>query len=516
MRSVMSLRLVGSISGEVKPTTFDIQVSDASVERGSYVKVKHDVYGWVLARIEFMKRYLNDFDEERILASARTIGYREEKNILVPKTPFKPNEKVYLADTDLITSILGLKTGGSGNIYLGTLEGHDIPVYLDIRKMISKHMSVLAKTGAGKSYTVAVILEELLKTDIPIVIIDPHGEYTSLKVENDEYDAMLKYKIKAASYKDKITEYAVNLDVNQNAKKLTLKPIFNTIELSEILPLGLSDKQKSVLFTALRDLEEESINGSYTLDDLMMKVEQEPTNLKWKVISGLEVLKESRIFDGIPVPPEEIVKKGNASIISLLGTEPHIQELLVAKLVKELFDARRLGQIPEFFFLIEESHNFCPERGFGDAISSEILRTVASEGRKFGFQLCVVSQRPARVDKNVLSQCNTQIILKVTNPNDLRAIGRSIEGFTNAMENEIKQLPVGHALVVGECVEQPITVCVRIRETKHGRTIKPKEEDEEEIELEKHPQKKQRKKMEGRKSWLDVILGFFIKPKKKD
>ena len=192
MRSVMSLRLVGSISGEVKPTTFDIQVSDASVERGSYVKVKHDVYGWVLARIEFMKRYLNDFDEERILASARTIGYREEKNILVPKTPFKPNEKVYLADTDLITSILGLKTGGSGNIYLGTLEGHDIPVYLDIRKMISKHMSVLAKTGAGKSYTVAVILEELLKTDIPIVIIDPNGEYTSLKVENNEYDAMLK------------------------------------------------------------------------------------------------------------------------------------------------------------------------------------------------------------------------------------------------------------------------------------------------------------------------------------
>jgi len=104
----------------------------------------------------------------------------------------------------------------------------------------------------------------------------------------------------------------------------------------------------------------------------------------------------------------------------------------------------------------------------------------------------------------------------VTNPNDLRAIGRSIEGFTNAMENEIKQLPVGHALVVGECVEQPITVCVRIRETKHGRAIKPKEEDDEEIELEKHPQKKQRKKMEGRKSWLDVILGFFIKPKKKD
>ena len=504
----MSLRLVGSISGEVKPTTFDLVLTDQVVERGSYVKVKHDVYGWVLARIESMKRYLNEFDEERLFASARTIGYKQENNIFVPKTPFKPNEKVYLADTELITSILGLRKTGEGSIYLGTLEGHDIPVYLDIKKTIGKHMSVLAKTGAGKSYTVAVILEELLKTDLPIVVIDPHGEYASLKIENDEYDAMLKYGVKAASYKDKITEYAVNADVNPNAKKLTLKPVFETIELSEILPLGLSDKQKSVLFTALRDLDEGSVKGSYTLDDLIMRIEQEPTNLKWKVLSGLEVLKESKVFDGMPVPPEQIVRKKNASIISLLGTEPHIQELVVAKLVKELFDARRRSEIPEFFFLIEESHNFCPERGFGDAISSEILRTVASEGRKFGFMLCVVSQRPARVDKNVLSQCNTQIILKVTNPNDLRAIGRSIEGFTANMENEIKQLPVGHALVVGECVEQPITVSVRIRETKHGRAVKQRDDDEPEA---GKPKPKKSKKSREKTLW-QRIRDFFLEP----
>ncbi|MFH1126187.1 MAG: ATP-binding protein [Candidatus Altiarchaeota archaeon] len=506
----MALRQVGSISGEVKPTTFDVLISDAAVERGSYVKVKHDVYGWVLARVESMKRYLDDFDEEAILASARTIGYKQDNNIFVPKTPFKPNEKVYFADIELITSILGLKTGGAGSIYRGTLEGHDIPVYLDIKKTIGKHMSVLAKTGAGKSYTVAVILEELLKTDTPIVIIDPHGEYASLKIENDEYDAMLKYNVKATSYKDKITEYAVNTEVNPNARKLTLKPVFNTIELSEILPLSLSDKQKSVLFTSLRDLENGSVNGSYTLDDLIMRVEQEPTTLKWKVISGLEILKESKVFDGVPVGPEEIVKRNNASIISLLGTEPHIQELVMAKLVKELFGARRTGLIPEFFFLIEESHNFCPERGFGDAISSEILRTVASEGRKFGFWLCVVSQRPARVDKNVLSQCGTQIILKVTNPNDLRAIGRSIEGFTLHMENEIKQLPVGHALVVGDCVEQPITVAVRIRETKHGRALKLKEEEAEESG--EKPKAKRHARQKKKRTWPQAILDFFIKP----
>ena len=49
--------------------------------------------------------------------------------------------------------------------------------------------------------------------------------------------------------------------------------------------------------------------------------------------------------------------------------------------------------------------------------------------------LMVVSQRPAKVDKNVLSQCNTQIILKVTNPNDLKALASSVEGFSSDSED---------------------------------------------------------------------------------
>ena len=63
---------------------------------------------------------------------------------------------------------------------------------------------------------------------------------------------------------------------------------------------------------------------------------------------------------------------------------------------------------------------------------------MASEGRKFGFRLCIVTQRPARVDKSVLSQCSTQVILKVTNPNDLKAITDSVEGVTPGLKDEIR------------------------------------------------------------------------------
>ena len=506
------MQLIGTISGEVSPTNFNVLLSGPSVGKGSYVKVNHDDYGWVLAKISDIKRSLSNSGEEIISAKAFTIGYKADGAVRMPKTPFKPMDRVYQADGELITNVVGLRRTKAGNIYLGSLDGCGIPVYVDLNKTIRKHVSVLAMTGAGKSYTVCVILEELLKNDIPIVIIDPHREYPSLKYENDDYDNMLAYGVKPASYASKITEYTTSPLTNPDAKKLCLKLQFNVDELSEIMPIHLADKQKMILYNALHRLE----GQDYTIFDLINAVRLEKGKDKWKVISLLESVAATGLFDGKAITEKELVKTGHASIIDLKGSEPWIQQLVVTKIAKDLFAAMKLNQLPAFFFLIEEAHNFCPERGFGEAMSSEILRTIASEGRKFGLHLCVVSQRPARVDKNVLSQCNTQIILKVTNPNDLRAIGQSIEGFTSGMENDIRQLSVGQALLVGESVEHPITVNIRARETKHISAVEAKgknsDEDkkpsfeklkpflvkEKEMELvgEKPPQKNKDKKKE--------------------
>ncbi|HEX9816106.1 MAG TPA: ATP-binding protein, partial [Candidatus Thermoplasmatota archaeon] len=104
----------------------------------------------------------------------------------------------------------------------------------------------------------------------------------------------------------------------------------------------------------------------------------------------------------------------------------------------------------------------------GTALSTDVLRTIAKEGRKFGMGLLIVSQRPANVDKTVLSQCNTQIIMKVTNPNDLKAITASVEGLTGDAADEIQRLDVGVAMVAGAQLAQPVLVEVRTRQTKHG------------------------------------------------
>ena len=66
-----------------------------------------------------------------------------------------------------------------------------------------------------------------------------------------------------------------------------------------------------------------------------------------------------------------------------------------------------------------------------------------------------------------ISQCNTQIILKVTNPNDLKAITDSVEGVTPGMREEIRDLPVGVAMIVG-VTDQPLMSDIRIRRSLHG------------------------------------------------
>ena len=89
-------------------------------------------------------------------------------------------------------------------------------------------------------------------------------------------------------------------------------------------------------------------------------------------------------------------------------------------------------------------------------------------GRKFGLGLMVISQRPARIDKNILSQCNTQIIMKMTNPNDLKAISKGLEGISSEVEEELKRLPPGVSLLVSNDIELPVLVDVRVRKSKHG------------------------------------------------
>jgi DNA helicase HerA-like ATPase len=445
--------MLGKISGSVTTKGFSLK-AEARIKKLQYIAVKDFEGKWILAYVDSVTKYPN-----RTVGKAKVIGFRDSRGFLKPlAVPFEPETPVYTADEDLIKHTLGLKDEG---LYVGLLGGYKIRVNLPLKHLITKHVAVLAKTGTGKSYAAGVLLEELAENGTPVVIIDPHGEYRTITAENkkdNEVAHMERFGIEPKSYKKDVRIFDLGLG---NPIKLDSK--LTTDEIFEMLPAKVSSAQRGLLYSAIKNLE----GKDYTLRDIIEEVDSIESNVKWNLISLLEVLENTKLFSANPTKPNELVKKGKVTIIDLKEANPEIQQIVVLKIAKELFTARKRGKIPEFFLVLEEAHNFCPERGLGEAASSKIMRIIASEGRKFGVGLGIISQRPAKVDKNVLSQCSTQIILKVTNPNDIKAIMESVEGVEFGTKEEIKDLPIGVAMIVG-VTEQPLFVDIRIRKSEHG------------------------------------------------
>src|SRR5258706_10926296 len=196
MAAGMALKPIGAVFGTVGSSAFRIAVSDVGLRRNDYIKVEHPTCGWVLGQVVDLQRESDVSYEkaskmlsgeqvtvqEKIIASVQMAGYRDDRGILQqPETPMSAGSLIFRADADIIKNVLGLDRKVKGGAYIGLLKGHpDIKVILDLNTIASSHVSILAKTGGGKSYTVGVFLEEMIKRGVPAGGIHPHGEYFPL------------------------------------------------------------------------------------------------------------------------------------------------------------------------------------------------------------------------------------------------------------------------------------------------------------------------------------------------
>ena len=476
---------LGVVSGKISTNSF-LFIAQGKVKKFDYIKIYHDEAGFVLCQV-------NDLMNENnvITCNCEVIGYKDNEGLLkVPKTTISSGTEIYKADDEFVKKILSLDK--EEGLYIGVLENYpSIKVMIDSKKLVTKHLAVLAKTGAGKSYTVGVIVEELLEQGIPIVIIDPHGEYSSLKYPNtnkEELDKMKNYDISPKSYKDKIVEYSPDVEINPDAIPLSIN--INSLsahEISMLTPIKIAGTQLGILYNAISEAKKDKLE--YDLDDIKARIDEVQSNAKYGIYSCLDFLQNLGIFSKNPVNVESLVVPTKASLINLKGVDPEVQKIVVAKICSDLFEKRKKSLIPPLFLIVEEAHNFCPERSFGESPSSYILRNIASEGRKFGLGLGVVTQRPARIDKNVLSQCNTQIIHKVTNPNDLKAISSSAENLNVNVVNDIQNIAIGTALIIGAS-PTPLVANIRVKKSLHGGKSVSFKDDEENYEKKKIPVKK--------------------------
>lgn len=392
---------------------------------------------------------------ELLVADVLPLGiYSNEGRIKRSTFPAGPGTPVRLASPQLLSSFLGFDPAG---LALGEVEHHNLEARLNMARLLQKHLAVLALSGAGKSHTISVIIEELLERKkesgrTGVLVMDIHGEYTSFASPNGPYGE------RTAVLDGKDIKIGV--------------PSLGAGTIAEFLPKMSPVQQRDLerIINDIRTANRQSGN-TYDLKDIIKAVEdsEEIRDATKQALSGwLYGLDSTGLFGPEARPKVEfLVEPGRLTVIDLSAIGGlRNKQILVAYLSRKLFNLRKAGRVPPYVEIVEEAHNFAPEGvKYEAAISRGILETIAREGRKFYAALCLISQRPIRLSTTVLSQCNTNLILRVTNPYDLDHIGKSCEGITKETLDSITTLQVGECLVVGEAVNHPVFIRIRDRKS---------------------------------------------------
>lgn len=460
---------------------------------------------------------------DSLFARIELIGYRDPASaqIKIPRRPLDPGAKVMTVDYQFLSAFYEFSEQTS--LHIGNLVGYErgdniVPVYLDVNKLVTEHLAVLAMTGAGKSYTVGRIIERLVaQFNGTVVVFDPHGEYGKALLngalqfapdaEHEDprdrtvipeiqkqitrlYEAgagILVYTPQAASFR---TKYA--------GKNTDLALQFDHIEMDdiqEILP-GLTEPQQRVLDVAIRywriiePREPRDINrlrfllgdGLEELRnwDQLSQAEATALSSRSAAVASMKlarVLNEAQSFFtpalGNPTDVYTMIgrageQKGRLVIVDLQGLSDTAKQIIAAIVSSEILKAASSKTVPvrPSFLVYEEGHSFAPA---GEAaISHRIIKKIAGEGRKFGVGFAIVSQRPSKLDPDVTSQCNTLITMRLKNPDDQRFISKASDMFSQADIDELPSLSTGEALICGRSIPAPLLVKVGVKALLHG------------------------------------------------
>jgi hypothetical protein len=131
---------------------------------------------------------------------------------------------------------------------------------------------------------------------------------------------------------------------------------------------------------------------------------------------------------------------------------------LIARLLFQykLWQTREEREKDPVLFICEEAHRYVPNHGEAQyKEAQEAVRRIAKEGRKYGIGLMLVSQRPSDVEATVLSQCNSWIILRLTNASDQEHVSKFLPDSLIGLTKMLPSLTRREAIFVGEAAALP-------------------------------------------------------------
>ncbi len=395
-----------------------------------------------------------------------------------------PQQTVYLTPKAELRFIYGKAKGAV--VHLGQHVGSGgTPCFADLNELFGKHTAVLGSTGTGKSGTVAAIIHSILergntgsyaKWKPRVIILDPHGEYGNAfadhtKLSSDDGTLTLPYWL--LNFQETValligkTEFVATSQANiiknalisareEGAQQLDLDT--NLITVDSPVPYKLSTLKEKIEEDKPPQASKQDSHNSILqkLEVLMTDARLRFMMSEWSSNDPFLAVIKQLIGDG-PQP----------RIVDLSGVPNEVAGVSSAVIARTLFNleiwqTQSERESDPVLMVCEEAHRYVPNRGEAQyEAAQEAIRRIAKEGRKYGVGLLLVSQRPSEVEATVLSQCNSWIVLRITNDADRDHVRSILPDSMTGLTKMLSGLRRQEAIFVGQAAMLPSRILIR-------------------------------------------------------
>lgn len=426
-------------------------------------------------------------------------------------------DRVYSAPMEFISALPELMAGNvfdlekpRATIELGLVAGGmDSKVRVTPEKLFGRHCAILGSTGGGKSWTTAKVIEECARYNSKVIVIDATGEYRSL---NDKYTAHHHLGNPIYKFHDSVeicippedfieSDFLAIFDPAGKVQGPKLKEAIKSLRLVKLAPEiftnGIVEKinnDKSLYRQAMNK------NGNSKLVDnpsqpfdvnfLIKQVIQECcwdngdawgkesndlgycSSLLTRIQAVIHSPSLNSVFHkrGCPDLAGALVeflsgeKKVFRLCLSDVSYEFYAREVLANVIGRKLLSMARMEQfrIRPVLVVVDEAHNFLGKRVGSEDHSTKLdaFEMIAKEGRKYGLNICLTTQRPRDITEGVLSQMGTLLVHRLTNDKDREVVERACGEIDRSAAAFLPNLKQGEVALIG--VDFPIPMTIQI------------------------------------------------------
>lgn len=433
-------------------------------------------------------------------------------------------DQVYSASDEVLAAIVsGVSRSDDGPadlmIDMGTLSsGDDVEVSVSASKLFGRHLAVIGATGAGKSWTLAHIMEEVARHKGRLILIDATGEFhslgdlarhLSLGVTPDKPNGALKVCLPHYEFSE--ADRNAFLRPSGGSQLPKLRSAIRSLRLAHILGAGQSIVDEAGYIPkanqsrrAIIELERlhasalENQRSEFSLAHLPQQIAKEcvyehdrGNSTKFgdysnndigycnSLIARVHDMLQTEVIADVVNPavetPSVLSEIHNWSIdrnappilrISLknLAFSHYIREIVVNTIGRFLLTSARGGSYLDgpVVVMIDEAHQFFGQI-IGDEFTSATLDSfdsIAKEGRKYALTICMATQRPGDLPASVLSQAGMMIVHRLADQRDRERVEQASTELDKSATKLLPSLVPGEGLLVG--ADFPVPLPIRV------------------------------------------------------